>query len=321
MAKSGEWIIEITEAEAQTLCDAVSRTDGRDALDLSADDFPLAAAAAKIAEFRHQAVDGRGVALLRTGLAGLTEEEARRLIWGIGQHMGIPQKQDGRGTLLHDVRDTGADYTKQHDIRVYQTKSEQPFHNDGADLFCLYCRRQASFGGRSMIVSAHTVFNEILDRRPDLARVLTEPFYFDARGQQLPGRPWYQTLPIYLQHQGNWFVMHKRHYIDLAQRNDEIPRLTAAQTEALDLMDAICHDPAFNMTFEMQPGDLVLGSNHTLLHARTAFDDPKEGQDLSRERRHMLRLWLGVDGGVALPPAYRETREFGYLFETTNRAT
>lgn len=316
LAARGEWQVGLNADEAAALQSALAATTGREALGITAADFPLGAFQGKLATLRESVINGTGFVMLRTGFADLDEEAARRLLWGLGQHLGVPQKQDGAGTLLHDVRDTGANLETQDDIRTYQTNLAQPFHNDGADMFALLCRRQAPDGGKSLMASAHEIYNEILRRRPDLARVLTEPFHFDARGQQLPGRPWYQTLPIFQHHGGRWFVVHKRHYIDLAQRSPEIPRLTADQIAALDLMDELCHDPAMHLSFEMAPGDLVMANNFTTLHSRTAFRD--QGSD--GERRHMLRLWLGIEGGVALPPSFAETREFGPLFETTHRA-
>lgn len=316
LAGSGSWIIELDDAERAAIMAALDATEGREALELKADDFELGAFTQKLRDMAHDVAFGTGFAMLRTGFAELDEGQARRLIWGLGQHMGVPQIQDASNTLLHDIRDTGADIDKQHNIRTYQTNRAQPFHNDGGDIFALFCRRQSPNGGQSQIVSAHAVFNEILNRRPDLAKVLSEPFYFDARGQNLPGKPWYQALPIFQNYGGRWFVMYKRHYIDYAQRSDEIPRLTEKQIEALDLMDALCADPAFHLAFEMSPGDMVVGNNFTTLHARTAYKDmgPTTG-----DKRHMLRLWLGVPGGVALPPAFEETREFGPLFQTTER--
>jgi alpha-ketoglutarate-dependent taurine dioxygenase len=41
---------------------------------------------------------------------------------------------------------------------------------------------------------------------------------------------------------------------------------------------------------ELRPGDLQLVSNHTILHARTAYEDGGAG------KRHLLRLWLTLDG-------------------------
>tara|TARA_B100000427_G_C15502558_1_gene592629 strand:- start:735 stop:1760 length:1026 start_codon:yes stop_codon:yes gene_type:complete len=316
LSGSGSWIVELSDEERADLMAALDATEGRDALSITADDFPVGSLADTLADLRRDVAFGTGFAMVRTGLETLDEEQARRLIWGVGQYLGVPQIQDAGRTLLHDIRDTGANIDKQDNIRTYQTNREQPFHNDGGDVFALYCRRRSNDGGQSLIVSAHAVFNEILRTRPDLAKVLTEPFYFDARGQALPGRPWYQVLPIFQNHGGRWFVMYKRHYIEYAQRSEEIPRLTPLQIEALDLLDKLCHDPKFHMAFEMSPGDLVVGNNFTTLHARTAYKDP---DTTSGDKRHMLRLWLGIEEGVPLPPVFQETREFGPLFETTHR--
>jgi hypothetical protein len=48
------------------------------------------------------------------------------------------------------------------------------------------------------------------------------------------------------------------------------------------------NDPALVFTMELQPGDIQLVNNYTVLHGRTAFDD-----DVSQgKRRHLVRLWL-----------------------------
>lgn len=323
LAATGSHIHALTDDDRRVLERLLDTTAGREALSLTAADFPLGPLAARVEAITREVVEGTGFVLLRTGLETLDEEAARRLVWGLGQHMGVPQPQDGAGTLLHDVRDTGANLETQDDVRIYQTNREQTFHNDGADMVALLCRRQAAEGGWSMIVSAHAIFNEILARRPDLAAALTQPFHFDARGQALPGRSWVQSLPIYQRHAGRWFVLYKRPYIELAQRAPEIPRLTEAQSQAMDMLDALCDDPAFHLKFKMAPGDIIVANNFTTLHARAAYEDsdPAPGADTggAAEKRHMLRLWLGVEGGVALPPAFADTREFGPLFTTTRR--
>ncbi len=39
-----------------------------------------------------------------------------------------------------------------------------------------------------------------------------------------------------------------------------------------------------------EPGDIQLISNHTILHARTAYED----WDEPSRKRHLLLLWLSV---------------------------
>ncbi|MEE2658866.1 MAG: TauD/TfdA family dioxygenase [Candidatus Latescibacterota bacterium] len=235
-------------------------------------------------------------------------DEARWMLWAIGTNLGHPEPQDAAGNLLHDVRDTGRDLSGD-DIRSYQTNLPINYHNDGADAFMLLCYRAAGRGGSSRLVSAVSVFNIILQRQPELATVLQQSFHFDARGQQSPGAPPYQRIPIYSFFQGHLNVLYKREYIDLAQRFPEVPELTPAQVEALDLMDEICDELAMELV--MEPGDIIVANNYDVLHARSAFEDIV-GESV--EGRHMLRLWLSLPNGRPLPPAFEHTREFFHSY-------
>ncbi len=81
-----------------------------------------------------------------------------------------------------------------------------------------------------------------------------------------------------------------------------MPPLTPAQVEALDLFDSLADDPALHLRMELQPGDIQLVQNHTLLHDRTAFDDWPEPE----RKRHLLRLWLAPERARPLPPVFAE---------------
>ena len=48
--------------------------------------------------------------------------------------------------------------------------------------------------------------------------------------------------------------------MEAAQKLPDVPRLTAAQEEALDLHAEVCEELAFTM--ELEPGDLQLLNNH-----------------------------------------------------------
>ena len=79
-------------------------------------------------------------------------------------------------------------------------------------------------------------------------------------------------------------------YYRSVERFDHVPRLTPDERELLDTYDAIANSPEFYLDMALQPGDVQLLSNHTVLHARTAFTDWPEDE----RRRHLLRLWLSV---------------------------
>ena len=286
------------------------RDSGRDLFEIQPKHFPLPAFTETRNRILADLEGGRGFALIR-GLPvdGCSDDVAATLFWGLGVHVGTPEPQDVGGNLIHHVRDTGRNLS-QDDVRKYQTNEDIPFHNDGSDVFLLLCLRNARTGGRSRLMSSTAVFNEIVSRRPDLAVILQQPFDFDARGQQLDGEPRAQSVPIYNYYEGRLSTIHKRFYIDLAQRFPEVPPLTAQQTEALDLFDEIAAEPGMCFEFGMQPGEILAASNYDVLHCRTAFED----YDDPARRRHMMRLWLTITNGRPLPPVFAGTREFRHSY-------
>ena len=69
---------------------------------------------------------------------------------------------------------------------------------------------------------------------------------------------------------------------------------------ALDLFDTLANDPDLHLRMRLQPGDMQFVYNHSQLHDRTAFTDAPD----PAERRHLLRLWLSIDGDRALPDCF-----------------
>ena len=319
LAASKDWRRQLTDEEAGELLSAVSANRGQDTMEVSIADFPLPRLSPVLRGLAAHVDRGLGLALIEgVPVHEMDEDEAAMALWGMGQHVGRPQIQDAAKSLLHHVRDKRkGGWEENPNRRVYETNSEQVFHTDGGDMVMLLCRRAAKSGGTSRMVSAVTLFNEIIKRAPELAPVVQAPFHVDARGQQLPGRPRCQIHPIFIEHAGRMNVLHKRHYIDTAQRFEEVPKLSEEQTRALDLIDEICTDPDVQLNFDMKPGDIQMACNFTILHSRDAFEDFPNLAD----RRHMLRLWLGLKEGRPLPEVYRETREYGPLFEIEGRAS
>lgn len=312
MARS-DWIHHLTESEIAELDAALNRAKfgGRSLFEITAHDFPLPVLGARLVALRDELDNGRGFHLLRgLPVARYSHEDAQRIVWGLARHLGEPEPQDGAGALMHDIRDTGQSVRDTPHIRGFQTNSELQFHNDGGDAFMLLCLRTAQSGGVSKLVSVAALFNRVLSERPDLAEVLQQPFHFDARQQQASGLPMVQVVPILLWHENRMHVIYKRGYIKTAQRFAQVPRLTDEQQQALDLVDAICSDPGFCLSFEMQPGDVQFGSNHRVLHSRTEYVDHAEPDQM----RHLLRVWLTLPNGRPLPPEFATTREFMHTF-------
>ena len=312
MAERSDWIVTLDEPMVAGLESAVSAITARgiDLFDITRDDFPLPNMRVPIETTLEALEGGRGFVLLRGfPVARWSEAENRIALWGLGTHLGLPVGQDLAGNLLHDVRDTGRKFGSDDSIRYYQTSHAIRLHTDGGDIFALGCVRQGARGGRSLVVSAVEVFNEIVRRRPDLAVVLQEDFWMDARGQRPDGARC-QVLPIYTRYGRHLNILLKPEYIYSAQRFDDVPRLTDAQREALELFHAVTREPGMALEFDLTPGDVLLASNHTIMHGRTEFENAPD----PAHHRHMLRLWLTIPNGRPLPPHYADTREYAETY-------
>jgi hypothetical protein len=247
-------------------------------------------------------LEGRGFVALR-GLP--VERWDRRLsavaFLGLGLHWGNLRSQNRHGHLLGHVKDLGLS-SDDPNVRIYLTRERQNYHTDSCDVVSLLCLHPAKAGGLSSLVSSVTLFNEMRKRRPDLARVLFERIETDRRGEVGAGQKPYFCIPVFNWHAGLLSTIYQRSYIESARRFPDVPPLSPEQIEALDLFDQLANDPALHFQMELQPGDIQLVHNHTLLHDRTAFEDWQEPE----RKRHLLRLWLAPERARPLPAVFAE---------------
>ncbi len=296
------WTVALDDAQRAGLADAAraAAAAGRTPADLTAEAFPLPGLAPAIDDWVHELAEGRGFLRLRGfPIEGLTEAEVELAYLGLGTHLGTPVGQNKHGDVLTHVRDERLPDTT--GVRLYRTNQRQDFHTDGADLIGLLCLRQSRTGGESRIVSTGAVFNEILDRRPDLLEVLQQPFPWDRQGEHGPGEsPWFALAP-FAQVGGEARVFYIGWYIRDSQQHPDAPRLTGAQQEAMALIEEIANDPAFHVAMDFRPGDVQLLNNARILHSREAYEDA----DDPAERRHLLRLWLAAHRFTAVDDLLR----------------
>ena len=307
------WLIELDDNDNEELVKATQFAvdTNKNLYDLTSSDFPLKYFVRKINLIKEQIQSGFGfVVIKKLPIKQFNEEEVKRMLWGIGQYIGYPEKQDRAGALLHVVTDTGANFSKSDHIRGFQTNEELQFHTDGADIFALLCIRNAKTGGLSKLVSSVAIFNEIEKVRPDLAQILQKEFHFDSRTQN-PNDDKIQKIPIFVKHDNLITALYKRRYIRSAQRFEEVPKLTKLQIEALDLIDKLCNDKKFCLSMQLSPGDLEIASNATTFHSRETYEDYAD----PNKRRCMIRLWLSLLHQRPLPQVYKRTREWEPTFK------
>ncbi len=303
MAKSDNWIYRLSAAQIEELDVALAfvKTQGLTIPDITRGSFPLTNFAVQIAEILGELETGRGFVLIRgLPIERYSEEDASIIFWGIGTYLGRPIAQNANGDLLGHVRDQGRDWEDDKSARGYQTTSDLPFHNDSGDVVGLLCFKPAKSGGLSCIVSSAAIHNEILARRPDLSKILFEPFYVDARGEEPDGEAPYYCVPRFNYHGGRLYTQYGRVYVESAQRFTGVPRLTPEQVAALDLFDEVANSDDLRFDMDFQPGDMQFLSNHAVLHARTDYEDHESFDN----KRHLLRLWLFTPGFADRPPAF-----------------
>ncbi|MFT5390885.1 MAG: hypothetical protein ACI8PT_001075 [Gammaproteobacteria bacterium] len=273
------------------------------------DDFPISLGLSKkLADVAHELEHGRGVA----NLSGLPVErysdDVIGLIWmGLARHLGTPLPQDYRGLLMRDITDEqrDTDQAMGHVLRARdgslftsskaRTASNGPlrFHTDRADVVGLLCVHGAREGGVSKIASSVTVHNVLLSTRPDLARVLYEPYARSRHGEELGGEAQSYDLPVFGVRDGRFTSHYSRTYVEAAQELASVARMSPLQWEALDALAAVAEEVCFETT--MAVGDMQFLNNHVIYHARTAYQDSPDS------RRCLRRVWLSVPTSRALP--------------------
>lgn len=304
LTRSLHWIENLSSTEIAEVERAVKRlaSESRDIVTIRSEDFPLPTLAPRLRRLLDEVLNERGFVLLRgLPVENWTRRESAIAFFGIGTHLGSARSQNAQGHILGHVKDLGRSSTDPA-VRIYQTHERQTYHTDSADVVCLLCLRPAKSGGLSSLVSSVTIFNEMHRRRPDLLRVLFEPIETDRRGEALEGQNPYFRIPVFSWHEGFLSAIYQRQYIESSRRFADVPPLTAIQIEALDLFDSLANDSRLNLFMELQPGDIQIVHNHTILHDRTAFEDWPDAE----RRRHLLRLWLAPAGARPLPSVFAE---------------
>jgi hypothetical protein len=303
--RESEWSYRLSPPEIAEIETALQLVQARglEIANIRREDFPLPTLGPVLDRLRTEVLDGRGFVLLR----GVPVEdrpiaESATAYWGIGTYFGSARSQNAKGHLLGHVYDLGGRSETNPHIRSYATAERQNFHIDRCDVVALLCLRRARSGGLSAIVSSMTVHNVMAARRPDLLERLYLSFPVDRRGEIPEGKAPFYEAPVFNSYEGTLSVLYSRLHIGSAQRFPEARRLTAEDFEALDMLAALAGDPELRLDMNFMPGDVQFLHNHTILHARSAYED---WPDVER-KRHLLRLWLAPWGARKLPPVFAE---------------
>jgi hypothetical protein len=141
--------------------------------------------------------------------------ELKDLYWGVGAHLGWQRYQNAMGELIGEVRDENRRYGEVKEPSMDPTlgrssrnkaRSAGPlrFHTDRCDVVTLLTVRKAPRGGLSKIVSAVSVSNAILERRPDLHALLCHDYWRSRQGEEAGGERKVFPMPIFCLHEGKF---------------------------------------------------------------------------------------------------------------------
>jgi hypothetical protein len=296
------WSYFISDKDADELVAAVEAFRRRrlPLVDVDRDNFSLGAFANILRDVRQELIGGRGIVMLKNFPIDRLDREGNAIAYlGLGSYIGSKMMQNLHGHVLGHVKDLGGDYTKG---RGYDTNAELRFHTDGCDYVGLLCLQTSKSGGASRVASSVRVYNTILERRPDLCKLLCEDYYRDNNNEMSEGEKNFFPQPIFSFAQGYFSAVGAGATLERAQKLPEVPKWTSAQREALDLYRAVAEEVAVDIDFV--PGDIQFLSNYVALHTRRAFEDWPE----PHRKRHLLRLWLSDPNGRPIPKDQREGR-------------
>jgi hypothetical protein len=309
---SGDWIFTLSDAHRREIDAALAQLERAHAppLGFARDDFPLASTADLLARVSDELENGRGAVRLRgLPVERYSDDSLRQIFWGIGTHLGTAVYQNAKGEIMGEVRDESKlatqTYVPTEAGRIVSSRARARstgplrWHTDRCDVIALLCVRNARAGGISKLTSIVTIYNEIRRRRPDLLELLRQD-YWRARPTDedgpTSGRAF--ALPVFGVQDGKLTCQYSRTYVEQAQEFPEVPRLSAAQNEALDLLAEVAEEVCLYSPFV--PGDIQLLNNHVIFHGRTAYED----DSATHQERLLLRLWLSMPNSRRLPSGF-----------------
>jgi Taurine catabolism dioxygenase TauD, TfdA family len=308
--RSGAWVRTLNDTHRAEIDAALARVRHHPLLRFGAEDFPLPTTAGLLSEISDELENGLGAIRLRgLPVERYSDDEIRQIFWGLGRHLGMPLYQNARGEIMGEVRDetrrTEKTYIDSDPGKIVSSRARARstgplrWHTDRCDVIALLCVRNARAGGISKLTSIVTIHNEILRRRPDLLELLCQDYWRARPADEdgiAPSRAF--ALPVFGVQDGKLTCQYSRTYVEQAQEFPEVPRITAPQNEALDLLAEVAEESCLYSPFE--PGDIQLLNNHVIFHGRTAYED----DSASQQERLLFRLWLSMPNSRRLPRGF-----------------
>lgn len=249
---------------------------------------------------RKELETGSGVFLLKgMDWNGMDLADIGRGFYTVACQLGTPVSQSAHGERLFHVQDQGH-HIGESKARGPNTRQALSFHTDRCDVIAFACIRQAAEGGDNLLASSAAIHNTMLDERPDLLRILYQPFFWLRHNVDTGNPSPWMELPVFAPHKGRFMANIMRVLILRGHQHPKLPPLTDLQRDALDRFESTARRSDICVQHCQEPGDMLFLNNLTVVHSRTEFRD----HDDSERKRLLLRIWLSTPNSRELAPAY-----------------
>ncbi len=303
-SNDSSWVDALSDGEISDLDSALARLQERGLKwpDFTKEEFELPVLGPRLQRILNDIRSGSGFALIRgIPVRRYSPEQLRAIYWGIGSHLGEVISQNAKGHLIGEVKDSGADYTDPN-VRGYTTRDVLRPHSDSADVVGLFGIRSAKTGGWTSISSSIAIYNTVLREHPEYLGPLYEGFQYDLRGEGVTGQIKEVTndrLPVFSYYKERLSCRFNPKAIETAQLKTGI-KLSQLQLDAVHYIESLALDPTYRLDMLIEPGDIQLIDNYSVLHSRTDFVD----HDDPEEKRLLLRMWINIFDGRELAPRF-----------------
>jgi gamma-butyrobetaine dioxygenase len=164
--------------------------------------------------------------------------------------------------------------------------TDNPYREPVPGIQLLHCLVNETSGGYSTLVDSLSAIQKLAEEDPRgvelLSQIAVKFRFVDGDIELIERRPM-----IELDHQGRPAGVH------YSPRLDYLPLLDDATTVAFHKarrrLGELFSDPAYELYFRLQAGELMMFDNNRVLHGRTSFN-PNEGL------RHLQGCYIDLDG-------------------------
>ena len=174
-------------------------------------------------------------------------------------------------------------------IRYHQTNKGGSIHTDGPQLnnspniLIMGCIKNATKGGKTILVDSKKLFNKNKNHDQISAEVLKKKFLFERIG--FGGNKKILSKKIFDINNKKFEFRYLREYINSAYKIKKL-KIPNNKKKALDLLDVFLEKKELQTKLKLNVGDVILINNKSVAHGRTSFT-------LSKNKpRKLLRIWV-----------------------------